>query len=273
MRLSAGLHGTAAAILALHPAWWPGLLGAVAGNHLALAAAGAWPQSQLLGVTLHRLKQPGRSVALTFDDGPDPAVTPLVLDLLAEAGATASFFCIGQRAIRHPALLRRIVVEGHSVENHSHTHPAYFAALAGPALRGQVQAAQAALAAITGVAPRWFRAPMGIRSPLLDPVLHRAGLGLASWTRRGYDTRCRVPAAVLSRLTGRLAPGDVLLLHDGNCARTAAGTPVVLDVLPRLLARLRDGGLAATALSPAPAATPATAAAPGGPASGECASR
>ncbi len=259
----------------MHPAWWPGLLGAVAGNHLALAAAGAWPQSQLLGATLHRLQQPGRTIALTFDDGPDPAVTPLVLDLLAEAGATASFFCIGKRAMGHPALLRRIVAEGHVVENHSHTHPACFAALAGAALRRQVEDAQAALAAITGVAPRWFRAPMGIRSPLLDPVLHRAGLGLASWTRRGYDTRCRVPAAVLSRLTGRLAPGDVLLLHDGNAARTAAGTPVVLDVLPRLLARLREAGLATTALSlgAATAAMPAGAAAPGSPASSGYASR
>ena len=271
-RLSAGLHGTAAAVLALHPAWWPGLLGGVAANHLALAAAGAWPRSQLLGPTLHRLPQPGRRIALTFDDGPDPDATPRILDLLAASGATASFFCIGQRGARHPALLRRIVAEGHSVENHSHTHPRHFAFLVGPALRRQVEDAQAALAAATGTAPRWFRAPMGIRNPLLDPVLHRSGLRLASWTRRGYDTRCRSPAAVLSRLARRVAPGDVLMLHDGNAARTAGGTQVVLDVLPHLLARLRESGLAAVALTAAPAATPAAEAAPGSRPSGAYAS-
>ena len=196
-------------------------------------------------------------VALTFDDGPDPAATPRVLDVLAEFGAVASFFCIGERARRYPALLRRMVAEGHRVENHSHTHPNHFACLGLDGMRRQVGDAQAILADATGVAPHWFRAPMGIRSPLLDPVLHGARLGLAGWTRRGYDTRCCVPGAVLSRLVRRVAPGDVLLLHDGNCARTAAGAPVVLEVLPRLLARLREGGVSAVAL---PAAKPAAAA-------------
>ncbi len=125
------------------------------------------------------------------------------------------------------------------MENHSHTHPHHFACLGIGALRRQVADAQAILADATGLAPSWFRAPMGFRSPLLDPVLHGAGLQLASWTRRGYDTRCRVPATVLSRLVSRLAAGDVLLLHDGNGARTASGRPVVLEVLPSLLARLR----------------------------------
>ena len=266
VRVSAGLHGTAAAALALNPAWWPAALAVVAGNHAALAALGLWPQSQALGPVLHRLPSPGVTVALTFDDGPDPVATPRVLDLLATAGVTASFFCIGERARRHPALLRRIAAEGHSVENHSDTHPHHFAFLAGPALRREVADAQSALADITGVAPRWFRAPMGIRSPLLDPALHRACLRLASWTRRGYDTRCRTPAAVLSRLARDVLPGDVLLLHDGNCARSATGTPVVLDVLPPLLAQLQASGVTPVPLprsSPAagPVAMPAAAAA------------
>ncbi len=253
VRVSAGLHGTAATVLALNPAWWPAALATVAGNHLALAAAGLMPRSQLLGPVLHRLPEPGVTVALTFDDGPDSVATPRVLDLLGAAGATASFFCIGERARRHPHLLRRIVAEGHSVENHSDTHPHHFACLAGPALRREVANAQSALSDISGMAPRWFRAPMGIRSPLLDPVLHRARLRLVSWTRRGYDTRCRTPAVVLSRLARHVSPGDVLLLHDGNCARSATGTPVVLDVLPLLLARLRETGVTPV---PLPRATP-----------------
>ena len=262
VRLSAGLHGTAAALLALHPAWWPGLAAAVAGNHLALTAAGLSPRSQALGPTTFRLPD-GNGVGLTFDDGPDPAVTPYVLDLLAEAGVRASFFCIGRRALRHPALVRRIAAEGHGVENHTHTHPNHFAMLGGAALHREIADAQSAIAGITGTPPRWFRAPMGIRSPLLDPALHRAGLRSANWTRRGYDTRCRQPGSVLSRLSRKLAAGDILLLHDGNCARTSGGTPVALEVLPHLLSRISASGLTA---GPLPAATPATAAAAESPA-------
>ena len=264
MRISAGLHGTAAGLLALHPGLWPGLLAAVAANHIVISGAGMWPRSQALGPTLHRLPSPGRAVALTFDDGPDPDVTPQVLDHLAAAGATASFFCIGERALRHPALLRRIVAEGHRVENHTHTHPLRFACLAGSALRREIEAAQSAITCITGVPPRWFRAPMGIRSPLLDPALFRAGLHLVSWSRRGYDTRSGNPARVLPRLVRGLREGDVLLLHDGNCARSPTGRPVVLEVLPGLLTHLRASGLRGVAL---PGATAAVVAGQGSPAS------
>ena len=87
-----------------------------------------------------------------------------------------------------------------------------------------------------------------LRNPFLGPVLHRLGLSLVSWTRRGFDTREGDPAAVLARLARGLAAGDILLLHDGNAARTADGGPVLLDVLPPLLARDRaaDGLRAVT---------------------------
>ena len=84
------------------------------------------------------------------------------------------------------------------------------------------------------------RATAGLRNPFLDPVLHRLGIRLASWTRRPYDTRCGDPDTVLARLCRDLGPGDILLLHDGHAARTADGQPVILAVLPRLLATLRD---------------------------------
>ena len=262
MRLSVGLHGTALSLAALHPAWWPGALGAVAANHAGLALAGCLPRSAALGPVLHRMAAENGAVALSFDDGPDPAVTPAVLDLLAAHGAGASFFCIGRRAQAHPALVRRIVGAGHRVENHSLTHPLHFAFLAGAALRREVAGAQAVLADAAGIAPCWFRPPMGIRSPLLDPALAQAGLRLATWTRRGYDTRSRDPAAVLGRLVQRLAPGDLLLLHDGHAARTASGMPVVLKVLPGLLAALGARGFSAVAL---PAATAGMAGAAGTP--------
>jgi peptidoglycan/xylan/chitin deacetylase (PgdA/CDA1 family) len=182
-------------------------------------------------------------VALTFDDGPDPEVTPRVLDLLAERGARATFFCIGRRARAHPEIVAEIVRRGHEVENHTWSHPNSFACYPPGPMRREIVRAQEALAETAGRRPRYFRAPAGIRNPLLDPLLHAQGLTLVSWTRRGFDTVAREPERVARRLLRGLAGGDVLLLHDGSAARDRQGTPVVLEVLPRLLDALEDRGL------------------------------
>ena len=240
IRITAALHGLAVLLFCIRPAWWPALLAMLVANHAILGLAVLWPQNQLLGPNLSRLPGHAAGVALTFDDGPDPAVTPRILDILAQAGVTASFFCIGDRARAHPALVQAITAAGHSVENHSLTHPNGFAFRMPPGLQRQVGGAQTILAALAGRPPRFFRAPFGFRSPLLDYVLTRAGLRHVSWTRRGYDTVCRDPAVVLRRLLRRVAAGDILLLHDGNCARTAQGIPVVLEVLPPLLGALAE---------------------------------
>jgi peptidoglycan/xylan/chitin deacetylase (PgdA/CDA1 family) len=119
----------------------------------------------------------------------------------------------------------------------------------GPAgFRRELAAAQQTLAAITGRPPRFFRPPAGVRSPLLDPVLHSLGLQLVTWTRRGFDTRRRNPDHVARRLQDGLGAGDILLLHDGNAARTDHGRPVVLEVLPRLLDAVMRGQLKPIAL-------------------------
>jgi len=120
-------------------------------------------------------------------------------------------------------------------------------------MQADIAAAQATLTEITGQSPHYFRATAGLRNPFLDPVLHGLGLNLASWTRRSYDTRCGNPDTVLQRLTRNLAAGDILLLHDGNAARTPDGQPVILAVLPRLLTALRDHQLNPVTL---PDATP-----------------
>ncbi len=179
------------------------MLGGLVANHAALAVAGLLPRSRAIGPNVARLPPAAarrKEVALTFDDGPDPEVTPRVLDQLDEAGMTATFFLIGERAARHPALVREIVRRGHAVENHSHRHSTAFAFYGLGRMRRDVEAAQAAIADAAGVAPVFFRAPFGIRSPLLDPALARCGLHYVSWTRRGFDTVARKPERVLERL-------------------------------------------------------------------------
>jgi peptidoglycan/xylan/chitin deacetylase (PgdA/CDA1 family) len=223
------------------PVEWPWAAGAVALNHALLTAIGLWPRSTWLGQNLVRLPPASaarREVAITIDDGPDPAVTPAVLDLLDASGVRATFFCVADKARLHPALCREIAQRGHSVQNHSLRHSHRFSMLGPRGLADEIGRAQQVLADVTGQRPAFFRAPAGLRSPLLAPVLHRLDLQLVSWTRRGYDTVERQSERVLERLTDRLGAGDILLLHDGHAARTPSGRPVVLEVLPALLQRL-----------------------------------
>lgn len=245
------LHAGALLAVILVPSRWPWALAAVIANHALLTALGLWPRSTALGPNIRRLPEAAVArgeVVLTFDDGPDPEVTPAVLDLLEAHGARGTFFVIAERALRHPALVAETVRRGHAVENHSSRHSSLFATRGMGGLRRDIAAAQAALAPLIGRAPRFFRAPAGLRNPLLDPVLHGLGLRLVSWTRRGFDTRDGDPALVAAKLLDGLRPGDILLLHDGRYARTASGVPVVLEALPRVLDALAAQGLRAVTL-------------------------
>ncbi|MFS2055120.1 polysaccharide deacetylase family protein, partial [Variovorax sp. CT11-76] len=179
---------------------------------------------------------------------PEPAVTPRVLDLLDAHGQRATFFCIAERVQAQPALAREIVARGHSIQNHTARHRHNFSFLGPRGFASEIARAQQILGEVTGQRPSCFRAPAGLRNPFLEPVLHRLGLSLVSWTRRGFDTREGDAQRVLARLTRGLAAGDILLLHDGNAARTARGEPVLLEVLPLLLERLRADGLRAVTL-------------------------
>ncbi len=251
IRASIGLHVLAAAGTVAAPATWPWAVGGVLANHLALTCFGLWPRSTLLGPNMIALPPASAArgeIALTFDDGPDPHVTPAILDMLERHAARASFFCIGERAAAHPELVRDIVRRGHSAENHSHTHPNGFACYPPRRLARELYRAQDAIAGITGRPPRFFRPPMGFRSPLLDPVLNRIGLLQVSWTRRGCDATRSDPTSVLHRLTKGMAAGDVLLLHDGNAARARTDRPAVIEVLPVLLDRIASAGLRAVSL-------------------------
>jgi peptidoglycan-N-acetylglucosamine deacetylase len=220
----------------------------VIADHALLTALGLTPRSALLGPNWTRLPAAAaarRELAITIDDGPDPRITPRVLDLLDERGARATFFCIGERVQRYAELAREMVRRGHTVENHSQRHLNHFSLLGPRSLVAEIERAQDTIGITTGRHPLFFRAPAGFRSPFLDPVLSRLGLRLASWTRRGFDTVRANAEAVLDKLTRGLGAGDILLLHDGHAALTGNGVPVIVEVLPRLL-----DALAAAELTP-----------------------
>ena len=241
---SVGLHLSAIAAVVLAPAWWLPVLSLLAVDHLIITVAGLDPRSRLLGLNVSRLP-PAASprVALTFDDGPDPNVTPAVLDLLDSVGARASFFCVARRVERHPHLAREIHARGHRVENHSLCHRHNFAFLGPTRLTREISQAQDSIEKVVGRRPILFRAPAGVRSVWLDAVLSRLRLRLVSWTRRGFDTVSRDPRQVVRRLTRGLGDGDILLLHDGSAAYDEKRTPVVLSALPPLLQALAERGL------------------------------
>nr|WP_298686541.1 polysaccharide deacetylase family protein [uncultured Dongia sp.] len=252
IRGTLALHTLGLLMLALEPALWPWVLGGLAANHVVIGVVVPFPRNALIGANITRLPPDAvarNEIALTFDDGPDPAVTPHVLDLLDAHAMRATFFCIAQNALAHPELVREIVRRGHHVENHSHGHSVGFSLYGYARLSREIDTAQVALYSIANRAPRFFRAPAGIRSPWLDPILQRRGLRYISWTRRGFDAVECDPQRVLLRLTRNLAGGDVLLLHDGGTAQTRDGRPVVLEVLPALLGYMRRCGLKSVTLS------------------------
>jgi peptidoglycan/xylan/chitin deacetylase (PgdA/CDA1 family) len=248
---SAALHLAAIAATVVRSHLWPWALGAVVVDHFVLAGIGLWPRSSLLGSNWTRL--PGDAaardaVAITIDDGPDPDITPRVLALLDEHEAKATFFCVGEKVQRYSELAREIARRGHAIENHSQRHVHYFSLLGPRGLMDEIGQAQETIAEVVGTAPRFFRAPAGLRNPILDPVLTRFDLQLASWTRRGFDTVSRDADTVLGKLTRHLGGGDILLLHDGHAGRSRSGQPVIFEVLPRLLEAVGGAGLRAITL-------------------------
>lgn len=236
----------ATALTLWHPGLWVWTVSVVFVNHMILTIAGLIPRSTLLGPNITRLPQDAAQrgeVAITIDDGPDPEVTPQVLNILDHHQAKATFFCIGKIAAQHPELCREIVRRGHTIENHSLSHQWFFSLLDPWNIHREVHQAQVVLGKICGQTPQFFRPTAGLRNPELEPVLAHCGLRLCSWSKRGFDARVGDADAVLKSLTHDLKGGDILLLHDGSAARTKQDKPVILDVLPRLLDNLSQAHL------------------------------
>jgi peptidoglycan/xylan/chitin deacetylase (PgdA/CDA1 family) len=185
-----------------------------------LAYASQWPTSQIFGRTLVAGNDPAE-VALTFDDGPNDAATPQLLDTLARLGVRATFFAIGDFARQRPELVRRVVAEGHLLGNHTLSHPKL--SVTGAAeVRRELAECNAVLEDIAGTPVRYFRPPFGARRPMVLRAARDLGLTPVMWNVTGYDWDPIGAAEILTNLqrgiTRNRENGQAsnLLLHDGG---------------------------------------------------------
>ncbi len=219
----------------------------------AAAAAGiaAWgavaPSSELFGPTV-RHTDSSRKIALTFDDGPNPAVTPQLLELFERHSVRATFFLIGKFARACPELVREISACGHLIGNHSDTHAnLIFQNRAG--IRDELARCQDAIGAATAAEPpRWMRPPYGYRSPLLGAEIRRAGMrGVVMWSKICWDWKPQPPERLIERLSRVARPdrafGDIVVMHDGDHRSLGGDRQHVVRALDHWLPRWRDAGM------------------------------
>jgi peptidoglycan-N-acetylglucosamine deacetylase len=226
------------------------------------AGVGVWgamsPTSQLFGPALHHTARRS-AIALTFDDGPNPAITPRLLDLLERHAARGTFFLVGRFARACPELVREIAGRGHAIGNHTETHPRLLLRSAAR-IEEELARCQASIGSALGgaaQAPLWMRPPYGFRGPQLWGAVRRAGLrGVVMWSRTCFDWKPQPE----TRLIARLAPvlksastgsdgeaaksgGEIVLLHDGDHRQLGGDRRHVLAALEYWLPRWRDAGL------------------------------
>lgn len=224
----------AAPPLALAIWWWSpaAALGVLMLSHALVLYPTLRPSSQWLGPVATRFATDAREVWLTIDDGPTDD-TGRLLDALDSRGARATFFVKGELAERYPDRIRDVVRRGHSVANHSHSHPsASFWCLPAGRIRDEIAECNRVLREITGQEPMLFRAPVGMKNPFVHPALR--GMTLVGWTARAFDTSIDDPDVVLRRLMPDVTPGAILLLHQGR--------PRSVEIIGRVVDALqRDG--------------------------------
>jgi peptidoglycan/xylan/chitin deacetylase (PgdA/CDA1 family) len=236
-----------AKIAAMNP--WVIAVPAVAAAGTGVGAWGAmYPGAQLFGPTVRRTGRPS-TLALTFDDGPNPTVTPRLLDLLAQYEARATFFLIGRFAQACPELVREIAARGHTLGNHTHTHPNLIW-LSPAQIDAELTRCQESVAgAIGGGTPRWMRPPYGFRGPQLQSAVRRRGFrGVVMWSTIAFDWKPQPASRLIARLE-RVLPrargpsGEILLLHDGDHRGLGGDRHHVVSALEFWLPRWRDAGL------------------------------
>jgi peptidoglycan/xylan/chitin deacetylase (PgdA/CDA1 family) len=247
---------------------WPFVASAVG----ACAGVAAWgavhPTAELFGPTLHHTSDVSQ-IALTFDDGPNPACTPELLKLLERYRASATFFLVGRFARAHPELVRAIADRGHDMGNHTETH-ANLVWLPTRRIADELQACQDSILRSLGserdAEPILLRPPYGYRGPQLSSAIRRVGLrGVAMWSLTCYDWKPQPAARLIERLervvvrNRRFPPGgerrgnhggEIIVLHDGDARRSGADRGHVLAALEYWLPRWRDAGFEFVTMNP-----------------------
>jgi len=228
-----------------------------------LGAFGAvYPRSQLFGSTICRTNSP-RKLALTFDDGPNPAITPKLLDLLDRYKARATFFVIGKHCRECPELLKETAARGHVIGNHTDAHPNLFW-LKPDQITVELRCCNYSIVAATGAPPRWFRPPFGFRNPWVIPAARELKQRVVMWTLIPGDWRATSSEWLIPRFApiaerakrhlaatgsdpsltaGAASTGDILCLHDGSHRQLNADRLPTLAALEHWLPRWRDLGL------------------------------
>ena len=203
---------------------------------IVIGLGAAIPQMSFFGPFVCRGASSKHCVALTFDDGPDARSTPALLELLRDSGVAAAFFCVGHRVVVHPELAARIVREGHLLENHSYAHSKLTNIFSVACLRADLARTQAVIEQATGIAPRWFRPPIGLSNPRVFHVARLLELTVVGWSAGGLDTKLTEPEQIVARIARRVEPGAIILLHDGNipAERLVATVRMLLDKLRAL---------------------------------------
>lgn len=199
---------------------WPysplAAIGVLALSHALVLYPTLRPNVQWLGPVITRFATDRKEVWLTIDDGPTDDTNAL-LDLFDRHQAKATFFVKGVLVEQRPELVRAMVERGHSVANHSHTHPSgSFWCLLPGRIATEMDDCDRVLRAVASDLPRWFRAPVGHKNPFVHPALRRRGMRLIGWTVRGFDGVLSDPEAILARILPELAPGAIVVLHQGR---------------------------------------------------------
>ncbi len=205
----------------------------------ALAYAVRVPSCSWLAPSIFRGTDTRLAIALTFDDGPSES-TPLLLDILARHGATATFFQCGRNVRRLPGVAREVASAGHEIGNHTFSHP--LLALKSPEfIYRELAAAQETIQNATGILPRHFRAPYGTRWFGLRAAQQRLALTGVTWSTIALDWKRQTPA-VVSRLLHGAARGAILCLHDGRILQHRPDIGVTVQAVRELLPKLTDQG-------------------------------
>lgn len=178
-------------------------------------------------------------IALTFDDGPDPDDTPLILDLLREYNARATFFVIGSRAEQYPDLVMREAAEGHEIANHTYSHTYFNKHISSEAIREEVRKAETVIRTVTGRSPELFRPPGGYYNDHLIEAMHGSGYQVVMWSWHQDTEDWRTPGVnkIVRKVLDNARNGDIILFHDHVHRKTQT-----IAALKHILPALRDKG-------------------------------